>query len=165
VTNGKETTNYRKLTWTTEGTITVNPESKLTVNLQITEKESEYIFKTKVALKGMVVVKILKALTISLGAASVSPTLRPHLNPVVKEALQVAAVSLSAFSECTCGFLLLFSKTDSKMICVTYLDFSDGFLSTYFCSVFFLAIISIHPASSVSDLSTVLGSLSSISSE
>ena len=59
VTNGKETTNYRKLTWTTEGTITVNPESKLTVNLQITEKESEYIFKTKVALKGMVVVKIL----------------------------------------------------------------------------------------------------------
>ncbi|VDI20268.1 Hypothetical predicted protein [Mytilus galloprovincialis] len=58
VTYNKETTDQKTLTWATEGNLTVAPESKLTAELEIIEKQCEYTFETKVAINGTVIVNI-----------------------------------------------------------------------------------------------------------
>ena len=60
VTSVKETTDQKTLTWATEGTLTVPAESTLTAELQIIEEQSDYIFTTRVAIRGTVIVNIYK---------------------------------------------------------------------------------------------------------
>lgn len=56
VTNTRETTNQKTLTWTTEGNLTVAKGTTLVAELQIKERQCAYTFSTRVAIKGTVVV-------------------------------------------------------------------------------------------------------------
>ncbi|CAC5397757.1 unnamed protein product [Mytilus coruscus] len=56
VVNGRETTNQKTLTWASEGTLTVPEHSNLTAEIHIKEKQCGYTFKTRVAIRGTVVV-------------------------------------------------------------------------------------------------------------
>jgi hypothetical protein len=56
VTNTRETTNQKTLTWATEGTLTVAKGSTLVAELQIKEKQCAFTFTTRAAVKGTVVV-------------------------------------------------------------------------------------------------------------
>lgn len=58
LTTAKETTDQRTLTWSTEGSLAVEPKSKLIAELQITEEHSDYYFTTRVAIAGTVVVNM-----------------------------------------------------------------------------------------------------------
>lgn len=54
----KETTDQKTLTWVSEGSLTVPSNSKLTAELEIIERHSEYTFKSAVAITGTVIVNI-----------------------------------------------------------------------------------------------------------
>ncbi|VDI20270.1 Hypothetical predicted protein, partial [Mytilus galloprovincialis] len=56
VVNGRETTNQKTLTWSSEGTLTVPEHSNLTAEIHIKEKQCGYTFKSRAAIRGTVVV-------------------------------------------------------------------------------------------------------------
>lgn len=58
IANAKETSDQKTLTWATEGSLTVRPNSTLTAEMQIKEKRCKYTFKSKVAINGRVIVTI-----------------------------------------------------------------------------------------------------------
>jgi hypothetical protein len=56
--NAKETSEQKTLTWAAEDNLTVKPNSTLTAELQIREKQCSYTFSSKVAINGRVTVSI-----------------------------------------------------------------------------------------------------------
>ena len=56
--NVEETSDSKTLTWATEGSLTVQPNSALTAELQVKETQNSYSFETSVAIKGRVNVSI-----------------------------------------------------------------------------------------------------------